>query len=285
MLSHFNFTAILAAPYGEQLLKGLQLTAWLTISSWTLAFVLGTVLATVRVSGNPIAERFVAGYVAYHQNVPMLVHILLWYFGIPTLLPEAAQNWANANGGEMIFASIAIGLCMAAYFYFLVPLLLGHSVTGFTTLLCTLVIYEAAYISEVIRAGIEALPRGQTEAARALGLSHAQTMTKVILPQALYNMIPSIVSQFVSTIKETSLGYVISVQELTFSANQVNTNLLTRPFEVFLILALTYFAVCFCLTQLAHAMERRVTRRRSGKTSGKTAPARSIQNDSVLQSQ
>ncbi|AGW94151.1 amino acid ABC transporter permease [Cupriavidus sp. DF5525] len=242
-----NWHLLLLGQYPNGPLGGLALTLLLSVLGLVLSFPISLLLAVARVSP----------WKVFRVPATVLVYIVR---GVPLVM--------------LIFWS-----------YFLVPLLLGHSVTGFTTLLCTLVIYEAAYLSEVIRAGIEALPRGQTEAARALGLSHAQTMTKVILPQALYNMIPSIVSQFVSTIKETSLGYVISVQELTFSANQVNTNLLTRPFEVFLILALTYFAVCFCLTQLAHALERRVTRRRSGKTSGKTAPARSIQNDSVLQSQ
>lgn len=164
--------------------------------------------------------------------------------------------------------------------YFFVPLVIGHSVTGFTTLLCTLVLYESAYTSEVIRAGIEALPLGQLEASRGLGLSYLQTVRKVVLPQALYNMIPSIVGQFANTIKETSLGYVISVQELTFSANQINNSLLTQPFQVFLILALTYFVVCFILTQFAHRLERRIHRRRTG-----IVIKRSSADDLLLQSE
>ena len=76
-------------------------------------------------------------------------------------------------------------------------------------------------------------------------------MRYVILPQALYNMLPSMLSQFISTIKETTLGYVINVQELTFAANQINNQLLTKPFQVFFILAITYYVVCFSLTQLA----------------------------------
>ncbi|MBH9710605.1 ABC transporter permease subunit, partial [Burkholderia contaminans] len=101
------------------------------------------------------------------------------------------------------------------------------------------------YLAEIIRAGIQALPPGQQEAGRALGLSYLQTMRRVILPQALYNMLPSMLSQFVSTVKETSLAYVISVQELTYAANQINSVLLTKPFEVFALLALTYFLLNF----------------------------------------
>ena len=100
-----------------------------------------------------------------------------------------------------------------------------------------------------MRAGIVALAQGQMEAARALGHSYLGAMRYVILPQALYNMMPSMLSQFVSTIKETTLGYVINVPELTFAANQINNQLLTKPFQVFFILAIIYYVVCWSLTQ------------------------------------
>jgi polar amino acid transport system permease protein len=158
-------------------------------------------------------------------------------------------------------------LMVILWVYFLVPLLIGREVSGFTTMLCTLVIYEGAYLSEVVRAGIQALPKGQTEAARALGHSHLGTMWFVILPQALYNMLPSMLSQFISTIKETTLGYVINVQELTFAANQINNQLLTKPFQVFFILAMTYYVVCFSLTQLTQWLERRIAHKRLGAAS------------------
>jgi len=89
-------------------------------------------------------------------------------------------------------------------------------------------------------------------------------MWYVILPQALYNMLPSMLSQFISTIKETTLGYVINVNELTFAANQINNQLLTKPFQVFFILAMTYYVVCFSLTQLALWLERRIAHKRRG---------------------
>ncbi|HTD03181.1 amino acid ABC transporter permease, partial [Undibacterium sp.] len=117
------------------------------------------------------------------------------------------------------------------------------------------------------------LPRGQSEAARALGMSYMQTIVNIILPQALYNMLPAMVSQFVSTIKETSLGYVISVNELTFAANQVNSTLLTKPFPVFMLLALIYFLLCFSLSQFAHFLERRISKKRAGVGAGNKKPA------------
>ena len=140
-------------------------------------------------------------------------------------------------------------------------------------MLATLVIYEGAFLSEIVRAGITALPRGQMDAARALGHSHLGAMRYVILPQALFNMIPSIISQFVSTIKETTLGYIINVPELTFAAGQINNRLLTKPFEVYFILAIIYFVVCWTLTKLASTLERRIAVRRAMPTDGVAAPA------------
>ena len=93
----------------------------------------------------------------------------------------------------------------------------------------------------------------------------------MVLPQALYNMLPSMLSQFISTIKETTLGYVINVQELTFAANQINNQLLTKPFQVFFILAMTYYVVCFSLTQLAMWLERRIAQKRLGAPVGPAA--------------
>jgi len=182
----------------------------------------------------------------------------------------------------LVYIVRGVPLVMLVFWsYFLVPGLIGHLVSAFTTLVVTLVIYQAAYLSEIVRAGIESLPKGQTESARSLGMGYGSTMRHVILPQALYNMLPSILSQCVSTVKDTSIGYVISVQELTFSAQQVNSSLLTKPFQVFLILALVYFAVCYTLTRCVQGVERRISRRRA---SGKMSTVRSIINDSVLQS-
>ena len=178
------------------------------------------------------------------------------------LSPWRALRWPAAS---LVYAIRGIPLLMIILWtYFLLPLLIGHNVSGFGTMLCTLVLYEGCYLSEVVRAGIEALPKGQAEAAKSLGHGYYGRMRHVILPQALFNMLPSMLSQFISTIQDTTLGYVINVQELTFAANQVNNQLLTQPFQVFFILAITYFAVCFTLTQMAHRLERRVAARRRG---------------------
>jgi polar amino acid transport system permease protein len=146
--------------------------------------------------------------------------------------------------------------------YFVLPALTGATVPAFTTALCAIVLYESAFLGEIVRAGLQGLPPGQTEAARALGLSYGQTMRHVVLPQALANMIPSLVNQFVSTIKATSIVYVIGVQEVTFAAQQVNSMEMTHALQTFLVLAAFYFVPCFGLSRLAGRLERGLARKR-----------------------
>ena len=232
-----NWLLLLIGQYPSGPLGGIAITLILSVLGILLAFPLSVLLALARISPWRLLRWPATALVYVVRGVPLLM-VILWV-------------------------------------YFLVPLMIGRNVSGFTTMLCTLVIYEGAYLSEVVRAGIQALPRGQMEAARALGHSYLGAMWSVILPQALYNMLPSILSQFVSTIKETTLGYVINVPELTFAANQINNQLLTKPFQVFFILAVIYFVVCWSLTQAATALERRIAARRAGPAgakAGKPAP-------------
>jgi polar amino acid transport system permease protein len=223
---------LLVGQYPTGALGGLALTLILAVLGLLLAFPLSVVLALARVSP----------YRVLYWPATALVYVMR---GLPLIM--------------LIF-----------WVYFLLPVVVGQPVSGFSTLLATLVIYEAAYLAEIVRAGILSLPTGQMEAARSVGLTYMQAMRKIVLPQAIYNMVPAMLSQFVSTIKETSIGYVISVHELTFAANQVNSTLLTKPFPVFVVLASIYFVLCFSLTQLARLLEKRVARRRAG-TAGKAA--------------
>lgn len=174
-------------------------------------------------------------------------------------------RWLRAPATAIVHTVRGLPLIMFIFWaYFVAPLVIGRAVGGVETLIIALVIYEASYLSEIIRAGIEGLPQGQVEAAKALGLGYFARTFKVVLPQALHNMLPSMVSQFVSTIKETSLGYVISANEVTFAASQVNNQLMTQPFEVYGLLALTYFTLCFTLTSIARWLERRIAAERGG---------------------
>ena len=172
-----------------------------------------------------------------------------------------------------IYLLRGIPLMMVVFWtYFCVPLLIGHNISGFSTMLCTLVIYESTYIAEIVRGGIQALPSGQYEASRALGMGHVRALRLVILPQALYNALPSLVSQLVSIIKDSTLGYVINVPELTYAANQVSNQLLTKPFQVFAIVALSYYIINFSLTWLANRLELRIASRRQRAQSAMGKP-------------
>ncbi|SAI71374.1 amino acids ABC transporter permease [Bordetella ansorpii] len=222
-----NWLLLLVGQYPNGPMGGLVATLSLAAFSLLLALPCGLLLALGRLSSRRVFRYPATALVYMVRGLPLLMFIF----------------WA----------------------YFFVPLLIGRPVAGFTTMVVALVCYESAYLAEIIRAGIQALPTGQMEAGRALGLSYGQTMRRIILPQALYNMLPSMMSQFVSTVKETSLAYVISVQELTYAANQLNSVLLVRPFEVFALLALTYFSLNFILTGLARLVDIRVARRRCAK--------------------
>lgn len=221
-----NWLLLLIGQYPKGPLGGIACTLILSVLGIVLAFPLSVLLALARLSHWRLLNWPATALVYVVRGVPLLM-VILWV-------------------------------------YFLVPLLIGHNVSGFVTMLVTLVFYEGAYLAEVVRAGIEALPKGQMEAARSLGHSHLGAMRLVILPQALFNMLPSMLSQFVSTIKETTLGYVINVPELTFAANQINNQLLTKPFEVFFILAIIYYVVCWSLTRAATALERSIEAKRAG---------------------
>ena len=132
MFKDFDLGPILSGEYADLLLRGAGLTAQLMLYAWSLAMTLALLLVVVRLTGKPVAERLVAGYVSYHRNVPTLVQLMLWYFGVPTLLPESTQLWLANFSTEFIFAVIALGLCQAAYF------------------------------CEDLRAGLRAIPTGQT---------------------------------------------------------------------------------------------------------------------------
>lgn len=143
--------------------------------------------------------------------------------------------------------------------YFAVPLLIGRTVSALTTMICALIIYECSYLSQIVASGIRSVARGQTEAARSLGLSHANTLRDVILPQALRNMLPSILNQFISLVKNTSIGYIIGVHELTNAASQINAQVLTQPLEIYGLLAAIYFVLCFSLSRGVNALEKRLS--------------------------
>jgi len=221
-----HWLLLLIGQYPNGPLGGLANTVILSALAIVLAFPVSILMALARLSKWRLLRWPVTALVYVTRGVPLLM-LILWT-------------------------------------YFLIPLWTGADVPSFMIMLVTLVVYQGAFLSEVVRAGIIAVGEGQLDAARALGHSYIGAMRFIILPQALYNMIPSMISTFVATIKDTTLGYVINVPDLTFAASQVNNQLLTQPFQVFLILAVVYYAICWSLTYLANSVERRIARRRAG---------------------
>lgn len=225
----------LIGQYPNGPLGGLALTLLLAVSALLLAFPLGVVLAFARLSPWRLLRWPVTGLVFIVRGTPLLMVVF----------------WA----------------------YFFLPSVTGVKTDQFGTMLIALVIFDAAYLSEIVRAGIQGLPQGQMESARSLGLGYFRAMRFVVLPQALVNMLPSLVNQFVSTIKETSLGYIIGLSEVSFVTSQINTQVMTHPVEIYLVLGLTYFLLCFALSRCAYAMERRLARRSQAQQEPQGVPA------------
>lgn len=216
----------LVGQYPDGPLGGLVLTILLSGAALVMAMPLGLMLGIARVSRRRAISLPVGAFVQLVRAVPLLL-VLFWV-------------------------------------YFFLPAVTGVKTSQATTMLIVLVVFDSVYLAEIVAAGIRALPKGQLESARSLGLSYGQALRHVVLPQTLRHGLPSIVNQLVSTIKATSLGYIIGLSEVSFIATQINTLVFTRAVEVYLILALTYFILCFGLSRLAFLLERRLQRRPAG---------------------
>jgi polar amino acid transport system permease protein len=223
----FDVTAILLnAQLAGMLADGFLVTLMIATGSWILAMSLGILLLVIRLMPSRIAERAVRAYVSYHSNVPTLVQLILWYFGISSLLPTTLQEWLSDHHAEATFAIIGLGLCQAAYF------------------------------SEDLRSGLRSIAAGQEEAARALGHSYASAMRYVMLPQAFRNALPALVNHSVSLFKNSSLAMAIGVAELTHAVKEVE-NESFRTFEAFLIATVVYLGCSLILMGIGAWLSRR----------------------------
>nr|WP_315230847.1 amino acid ABC transporter permease [uncultured Albidiferax sp.] len=167
-------------------------------------------------------------------------------------------RWLYWPATVFVFVLRGVPLLMVIFWaYFFLPSLTGHKTDQFSTMLMALVVFDSVYLAEIVRAGILGIPKGQVESARSLGFSYLATMRLVVLPQGLRHMLPSLVNQFIATIKATSLGYIIGLTEVSFIAAQINTQVFTRSTEVYALLAFSYFVLCFGLSRLAFWLEQR----------------------------
>ena len=172
------------------------------------------------------------------------------------LLTVAPARWVRWPAEVFVQTLRGVPLLMVIFwFYFFLPVVFGKGFPEIGTVVIALTLFTSAYMAQIVKAGIYAVPRGQWEAGVSSGFSRAQIMRYLVLPQALRNMIPSFVNQLVSLIKDTSLAFIVGVSELTSAANQVNNRTLNYPTEIFLFIALVYFVICFAFTSLSRRLE------------------------------
>ena len=198
--------------------EGLKLTFQLTALAVAGGLTLGLVLAVARLSGIKPLEWLVAAYVNFLRSMPLIL-VIFW-------------------------------------FYTLVPRITGTSVSGFYSVLIAFIMFEAAYYSEIIRAGISSVRRGQISAALALGLTKLQAMRYVVLPQAVRNMIPVLLTQSIVMLQDTSLVYVVGLRDFLTSAEIVASRD-NRPTELYLFVALLFLVICFSASRLVGRLRRR----------------------------
>lgn len=218
--------SFLDASQYQLLLSGMAVTVQLFLVAWVMAFSIAVTLVVVRATNLAPCRWLVDAYVEYHRNVPLLVQVLFWYFAMPELLPEAWRDWLVRNNSEFILAMIAIAMC------------------------------TAAYMSEALRSGLRAVPVTQYEAGRSFGFNYLQTMSYIVVPQALRLSVPPMVNHSLLLFKNTSIAMAIGVHELTYQTRQIDSDTF-RTFEVFLVATGLYLVLSFIIMFVGNLIERR----------------------------
>jgi polar amino acid transport system permease protein len=219
-MAQFDFSVVMTGEFGQWLVSGFLLSLRLTLVTLLLSLPIAAATALCRLSSVPALRWLGTCFVEGIRNIPLLVHLLFWYFAMPELLPEAARNWLYEHDPESVCAVIALTL------------------------------YTASYMAEDIRSGIRAVPGTQLEAARALGFSFLSSMRRVVLPQALRIVVPPLISQTLNLWKNTSIATVIGTSELMYQAQRVETASF-RGVETFSVTTLAYLSVSLTITALA----------------------------------
>lgn len=215
-----NFTYFMIGSFPHGALGGLGLTLYLAVVSCILSFIGGLFLGLLSISRYRFIRYPVVTFINLVRGMPLLMVIFWMYFLMPALFGKVAES---------------------------------------QTVIAALTLFTSAYMSRIVVAGIEGIPKGQTEAAISTGLKPWQAMLYVVLPQGLRNMIPSFVNQFVSLIKDTSLAFIVGVSELTHVGTQINNRTMAYPTEIFIFIALIYFVLCYSFTSLSRWLEQRLT--------------------------
>jgi His/Glu/Gln/Arg/opine family amino acid ABC transporter permease subunit len=175
----------------------------------------------------------------------------------------ARRGWIHYPAAIYIELIRGIPLVMVIFwFWFLVPVVIGRPVPEYWVALTAFVMFEGAYIGEIVRAGIQSVPKGQIDAATAAGLNYIQTMGSVLLPQAIRNVVPSLVTQFIVLFKDTSLASIIGMMDLTKAAQTVSQREL-RPFEMYIFVAAVYWACTYSMSRFSRWLEVRMSPERA----------------------
>ena len=222
----FNWSILWTGQSGAWLLQGVITTLQLTLLAWCLAVMLGIVAGAFRNLQFAPLRWLSSSYVEFFRNVPLLVWMFFWYFGVPPLLPAGVQDWLFDHGAEFWAGMFALG------------------------------VYHGARFSEVMRAGIQSIPQNQYECAVSTGLTIPQTYRLVIIPIALRLIIPPATNESLNLLKNSSVALTIGVAELTFQTRQIETYT-AKAIEALTAGTVIYLVLCLGLAVLASRLERR----------------------------
>ena len=222
----FNWSVLWTGESGQWLLSGLIVTLELSVVAWLLAVALGIVSGALRTVKFKPLRALATVYVEFFRNVPLLVWMFFWYFAVPPILPGMIREWMLGHGLEFWAGVLALG------------------------------VYSGARFSEVLRSGIQSIPKTQMEAAVASGLTTFQAYRYVILPVALRIIIPPGTSESLNLLKNSSIALTISVAELTFQTRQIETYT-AKAIEALTAGTLIYLALCVGIASLMSWVERR----------------------------
>lgn len=222
----FDWSVLWSGQSGQWLFYGLLTTLKISALGWVLAVALGILSGALRTVPVPPLRWAAAFYVEFFRNVPLLVWMFFWYFAVPPLLPDAIQDWLFDHGAEFWAGMLALG------------------------------VYHGARFSEVIRSGIQSIPKTQVEAAMSTGLTTAQAYHHVILPIALRLIIPPATNESLNLLKNSSVALTIGVAELTFQTRQIETYT-AKAFEALSAGTLVYLILCLAVAALMARVEKR----------------------------
>ena len=226
MTYHFDWSVLWSGQTGGWLLQGLLITLEISSLGWLLAVTLGILSGALRTAPVLLLRWLATAYVEFFRNVPLLVWMFFWYFGAPPLLPQALRDWLLDHGAEFYAGVFALG------------------------------VYHGARFSEVMRAGVQAIPKTQFEAALSTGLTTFQAYRLIILPIALRLIVPPATNETLNLLKNSSVALTIGVAELTFQTRQIETYT-ARAFEALAAGTMIYLVLCLTISLLMGWIERR----------------------------